>query len=181
MEKVNVSIFTSKNAAILVNDKPLEFVQAVDVEDIYNDGEKYTAITLRRFANDNDDQINKMRSGPFSFKICNEQHLEYQTCGGYVALHAELVSFKMHLSVNDDVEKVNLLEQTIIIKARSFICVSNTLSDVFYSSAEKEEFDKLVSILKQNQEKDNRQNVVVLPAEDIKADNVKKAKKNKKK
>lgn len=142
-----VVIFTSTNTHIAANNNTLGFVQSVEVEDVNESGEKYTKITLHRLVNDNEDIINDMRSAPFSFKIFN-----VSTGGGYITPEAEVIGFKMHLAAKKDANPVEFLEQTIVLKTKSFLYVQDTRSEEM-KAAEENDLVNLINIIKTNQAK----------------------------
>ena len=161
-----VIIFTSTNTNITANNNPLGFVQAVDVEDTKDvSGEKYTSIVLHRLVNDNEDVINDMRSGPFLFKILNAS-----TGSGYIATEAEVIGFKMHLAAKKDINPVEFLEQTITIKAKSFLYVPDARS-VEMKMTEETDLVNLIKIIKENQAKSVSKAVlpteIAVPDEDL--------------
>jgi hypothetical protein len=175
-DKPAVVIFTSSNVSLKANDNTLHFVQRVEVEDVLDPvtNEKYTNITLHRLVNDQEDVINDMRSGKFSFKIMNSS-----TNGGYISDDAEVSSFRMELTADLSPSPTELLSQKIVIKAKSFVYVSDARSESF-KAMEKEDLENLIAVLKQNQEKALREKVAaVLPRSKVKSSSNKEKKKNK--
>jgi len=150
------TVFTSITTRLYVNDKPLGFVQSIDIEDTLVNNEKYTDITLCRIANDCDDVINDMRMAPFIFKMTNTFWMPNplqarEEIGGYYAPEAEVISFKMSLKVKPPESENDILQQIIVIRAKSFTYVKDIGLDGT-RTIEEEDLKNLIKILKKNQE-----------------------------
>lgn len=145
-------VFTSANTCLMANDISLGFVQSIVIEDVVVDGEKYSDITLHRYVNDCEYVINEMRSGPFTFSVANQvwnpNEKTGPRIGGYYSPEAEVVSFKMNLFAKNDM----LLEQFIVIRAKSFKYVAD-VRVMPTKVTETEDFKNLIEILKKNQTK----------------------------
>jgi len=138
--------FTSANTVILVNDKSLGGVHKLAVYEGEYEGKKGTFVTLNRYIIGNDELVNDMRSAEFTFKLLNNT-----SSAGYVSPSAEMMSFRMELSKEDDGKEL-LLEQVLVIKASSFL-YSEDARSAGMKATEEEDLKNLISILKENQAK----------------------------
>lgn len=188
MSKSNVVVYTSINTYLTANNKPLGFVQEIEIEDVVVDEQKYTDITLYRLANDSEDVINEMRFKSFTFKMFNSLQEYTRICfggkeevAGYVSPEANVISFKMSLSAKIDGGKTDLLKQKIVIRAKSFM-YSNNICAEEADFTDEEDFKNLINILKKNQEAvKSKPPAAILPASEQTPDEVEHAKKKDKK
>lgn len=149
------STFTGANVSLLVNDLYLGNVNNVIVEDYKEwDYTLTTRIKLNIIAFDrSQDLVEFMRKNKFSFKIMNNT-----TSSGWLAYNCEVEQFNMELSTNE--ESDGLLHQYLVIKTTSF----NYTNDVRGESLavkDQEDFENLIKILKENQNKTTKN--IVLP------------------